>query len=107
MASSRDTSNGPDEIDIAVFMSAFQGINKLKLSVELTVVDRGHLCEMQVQVTAWTLQTELTELPPSVLLSVRRPLEPRQTLNAAILQLLYLLDGRLAESEGMRTIKPA
>jgi hypothetical protein len=105
LASSRFTSNGPDEVDLATFMSAFQGINKLRLTVELSVVDRGPLVEMQVQVTAWRLADESGEVVPSVLRSVRAGVAHRQTLAAAILQQLYVLDSRLAEDEFAETSK--
>lgn len=99
MAVSRVTSNGPDEVDLATFMTAFQGINRLRLTVELSVADRGHLAEMQVQVTAWRLEEANGEAVPSVLRSVRAGVAPRQTLAAAILQQLYVLDSKLAEDE--------
>lgn len=107
MASSRGTSNGPDEVDLAVFMSAFQAINHLRLTVELSQTDRHGIAEMGVQVTAWKWGEENGDPSRSVLLSVRGGVGPRQTLTAAILQLLYLLDGRLAETEMAENRKTA
>jgi hypothetical protein len=92
-------------VDLTVFMSAFQGINKLRVTVELSVVDRGQYSEMIVQATAWDLHPADGDQPPSVLLSVRSTLAPKQTLDAAILQLLYVLDGRLADTEVEKTVK--
>jgi len=80
-------------------MAAFQGINRLRLSVELMVDDHGPGSRMVVQVTAWSLQVGLLDPPPSVLLSVRCLLGPHQTLMDAIFQQLYVLDGRLADRE--------
>lgn len=99
MASNRDTSNGPDEVDITTFMAAFQGINNIRVEVELMVEDRGPSSVMVVQATAWPKVDELSDPPPLVLLSVRSTLGIKQTLPAAILQLLYVLDGRLAGLE--------
>lgn len=106
MASSRYSSNGPDEVDITTFMVAFEAINKLKLSVELSVQNKGPVAEMIVQVTAWTLSDPSVGPPPSVLLSVRAGVAPHQTLQAAILQLLYVLDGRLDEREAASGARP-
>lgn len=80
-------------------MSAFQAINHLRLTVELSETDRHGMAEMNVQVTAWKWGEENGDPSHSVLLSVRGGVGPRQTLQAAILQLLYLLDGRLATAE--------
>ena len=105
MASSRDTSNGPDEVDLATFMSAFQGINKLRLTCELSVADRGNIAQLQVQITAWTMGDENGGALPSVLRSVRTGVARGQTLPAVILQQLYVLDSKLAEDEFGRTGK--
>jgi hypothetical protein len=86
-------------VDVTAVMSAFQGMNNCRLTVEASVEDRGHLAEMTLQLTAWRRLPADTEAQPSVLLSVRRKVSQGQTLAAAILQLMYALDFQLAEAE--------
>lgn len=88
-------------------MSAFQAINHLRLTVELSETDHNGTAQMVLQVTAWEWGEENGDPSRSVLLSVRGGVGPRQTLTAAILQLLYVLDGRLAEAEQSKNGKTA
>lgn len=99
MASRRGLSSGVDAVDVATVMSFFQGMNRVRLTVEMEVVDDGPVSSMRLQLTAWQLSDPTSAVPPSVLVSVRRMMEARQSMEAAILQLLYAVDFQLALKE--------
>ena len=87
-------------MDLLAVLAAFEEMNKCRLTVELAAEGAHQWVSMSVQVTAWQREQECMGAPPSVLQSVRRPWALRQTLESAILQLLYALDFAFASQEG-------
>jgi hypothetical protein len=107
LASSRGTSNGPDVLDWVTYWAAFEVINGCRLVLETSLVDhRGEAVRFQ-RLTAWERKPESGVQPPLVLASVDMRVEGKMTMAAATLQLLYLLDGKLAAGEFAKIIKPA
>lgn len=105
LASSRFSSNSPDLVDIAAVLDAFQETNRVRVTVEIQLADPGEKAILYLQATAWMREEESGGQLPLVLQSARRALGPRQTMEAAIFQLLYALDFQFAEDEFARTAK--
>lgn len=86
-------------VDLTAVMSAFQGMNNCRLTVEISVEDVHNLSEMSLKLLAWTVVDPDGDPLPSVFQSVTRKVSTAQSLEAAVLQLLYALDFQLAEDE--------
>jgi len=99
LASSRGSSNSPDAVDIATVMSAFQGINRVTLDVKLTVTDNGAYSHLMLEATATDCRPLSGDQKRLDSLSVKRPWNAPQSMEAAILQLLYALDFQLGDRE--------
>jgi len=96
-------SSGVDFVDVKYVLAAFQEINKCRLIVQITVEGSASRPSLILQVEAWDNLDVTAE--PVRLASQRCPVgstAPR-TMEAAILQALYALDGQMAEEEYART----
>jgi len=95
LASSRDTSNGPDTVDVTRVLLAFEEQNRVRIVLQMTTEGAREWGSVSLQAQALTVEPESGGAPPLVLRSVTRRWEPRQKMEAAILQLLYALDFQL------------
>lgn len=89
-------------VDVAAVVDAFQEMNRVRVTLEIQLSEPGAKSFFQLQATAWSLEAENGGQPPLVLVSVRQELGRRQTMEAAILQLMYALDFQLAEQEWVK-----
>jgi len=96
LASNRDTSNGPDWRDFAEAMAAFESQNGMRLSLQMSTVELGRDVDLCVRLMASTPNGAPAELAQSVSEERYMSSMNRRTLEAALLQLLYALDARLA-----------
>jgi len=105
LASSRFTSSSPDCVDVLAVMEAFEEINRIKLTVRLTVEVSARTVVLLAEATAHTRVDAGAE--PVLLASrqLRTGYSQKQTMDSAILQLLYGLDAQLAASELDATVK--
>jgi hypothetical protein len=99
LASSRDTSNGPDVWDLVTTMMAFQHINHCRLEFRMRIPNDAKRLEALLELSAWEDNPESGE---AKLLASARCLagySDRRTVEAAILQHMYALDAQMAEEE--------
>lgn len=107
LGSSRGTSNGPDAVDVAAVLVAFEQMNQLRLIVTLRT------CEGMETPDCWLEGKALSKVSVSgvrsllAFASVRCGSTGLKTLDSAVLNLLYALDFQLAENELARTVKAA
>ena len=96
MASSRDTSNGPDWKDIAAALQAFQSQEELDLTVILRAVGTENRPDLEVEVQARPKLIWKQEAAPWDYVKLTCSATQRKTLEAALLAALYQLDFRIA-----------
>jgi len=86
-------------VDLAMNIVAFETINNVRIRLELTVVDRRGRGDVQVTATAHPRTPEVPVPPPLASVSVTCLATNLRTVDAALIHVLYLLDGRLAKVE--------
>lgn len=103
MASSRDSSNKPDAVDVRYVLQAFQHINRVKIEIRMGVMEVEGEPLLAMEVAAHEADVEVGEA--SSLASLRLKLGYREChqMEAAILQALYKLDAELAHLELARS----
>lgn len=105
MASRRSSSGGVDWTDIALAVEAFEGLNNVRITLELaTVITRG-LVDLEMTAWCWDADRENTEAPLLASANAKCSALARRSLESAVLVLLYQLDSRLASGEFEKTIK--
>lgn len=77
---------------------AFEAANNVRVSLRIGRVEEGERSRLRVIAEAWDLAKESTEALQSALVSAECTLGDRQTMEGAILRLLYALDFKLAET---------
>lgn len=99
LASKKRTSAIVDATDVAYLVEAFQSLNSCILSVCFEVTVRSGRPDLVVIATAYTIQPVSAER--AVLVSWRSTLSQLrcQTIEGAVIQCLYRLDGLLAQHE--------
>lgn len=99
MATSRDSSNGPDLIDVLAVLEAFEEMNHVRLLVNLSVVREGKSATLQVVSTAYT--SPIVDVVPVRLVSRQSMIgyADRRRIEQVILNDLYGLDADLARVE--------
>jgi len=97
-------SSGVDVVDVKYVLSAFEAINRCKLSVLIRLSGTG--ARPVVEVEMWADPLESVAAEPARLGSVRLQAGSTgaRTMEAAILQGLYTLDAQLAENELAKVI---
>lgn len=105
MASSRGTSNGPDSVDVGCVMIAFEELNNCRLAVEIRIPVGATDCTLEVEVSAYTRETFCGVPRRLACQRFLTGLKDRRTIDAAILQGLYRVDGVLAHEAFAETIK--
>lgn len=99
MASSRGTSNGPDDVDVRYVLQAFEAMNKCHITITMKLDGRSDSVAMIVEVHAWDT---VEDVPEARHLGSHKTVigyKDRRTMEAAILQALYQLDAHLAREE--------
>lgn len=99
MALKQGSSTGVDVVDVKHVLSAFQEINKCRLTVRLTIDGTAARPDLVLGMTAEEIV--IGDVVPVLLAStsvIVGSMGPR-TMEAAILQELYRLDGIIAEHE--------
>jgi len=104
LASSRSTSNGPDWQDVAATLQAFEAINRVSLTVRMSAeLGKGGL-DLLLTASADGIEAGEQEAKCLASASVRCSKQGYRSLEAGILQLIYRLDGMLAQGEFARTL---
>jgi len=98
------SSNGVDVVDVKYVLSAFEAINKCKLSVLIRVSGTAARPVMDLEVQADPLDSAAAVPAPLGLVKSIVGSTGARTMEAAILQALYALDAQLAEGEFARAI---
>lgn len=106
MASSRGTSNGPDTVDVASVMRAFEEMNCVHLVVTLRTCKGEETPDfwLEGKALSWHDTNGVRQL--LAYQSVKCGSTGLKTMDAAVLNLLYALDFQLAEVEWAKS-KPA
>jgi len=104
LALKQGSSTGVDVVDVKYVLSAFEAINRCKLSVLIRVSGTEARPVMDLEVWADPLESAAAE--PAPLGSVKSVVGSTgaRTMEAAILQALYSLDAQLAAGEFARAI---
>lgn len=106
LASSRFSSNTVDSKDVAFSLVAFESINSCRIEFRMSTADRGGRADVQLTVLAHPLGEVIGEVPPLASVSQSFWGMRLTSLDAAVFQLLYALDFKLAEQEFDRGGKP-
>lgn len=99
MAVSRISSNRADLSDVTVTLAAFEKINQVRVQIELSCLESRGMTDLNMRATAWSLESIEQEARPLGYANVTFSATNLRSLDAALIHLLYLLDGRLAEQE--------
>jgi len=82
-------------------MTAFQGINECRITLELSLEQKGFEAWMVADARAWSVADESTGALPSVLASAQLSSGKGMSLTALLMQALYKLDTRLERPDGV------
>ena len=98
-------SSGIDLVDVAMNMVAFEVMNNVRMEVRLTVVNRKGEADILIAALAHDRSVPTGDLPPLASVNVSCLGTRLQSLEAALIHALYMLDGQLAknELEGVKT----
>jgi len=103
LASSRDSSNSADSVDVLAVLQAFQEINKCEIKVELFAQCTGKLGVLQVVLRALALPEPDVERVVLASQQLTLGYSTGRTLDQVILNGLYQLDAALARAELAKT----
>lgn len=104
MASSRHYSNGADWTDVAAHLIAFRAINTMEVEIRMAAVDSGGLADLQITLVATEPKIEGQEVKSLGSVNVRCSATNRRTIEDALIQALYMLDGQCARGEMAGTL---
>lgn len=97
---SRDVwKNGIGVVDVAMNMVAFETMNNVKIELRMSVGDRGGRACVLITALAHARDQEIGEVLPLASVNVNCLATNLQTLDAALIHALYMLDGQLVENE--------
>jgi len=99
LASSRYSSNTADMIDIAAVMEAFEEINQVRITVSITLEGTGSERGLRIGAVAEERRGEDTEVTTLASASASFSATNLKTAEAAVLHILYMLDGKIAYAE--------
>lgn len=99
MAVNRTTSNSPDTEDVTVTLHAFEHINQVRVNIRLTTKTEGRNSDLTILAECWEKQPLIGEAKFLASVSATCLALNLRTLDAAVIHVLYLLDGKLAEEE--------
>lgn len=99
MASSRDTSNGPDWKDLAGMMAAFEEQNRVSIEIAFHRWTTNDTPDLSVIGKAWELGADRRVAKPLAFVSVTWQAGRFKTMEGLLTFLLYQLDFQLAVHE--------
>lgn len=99
MGSKKFSQEGIMMVDVAMNMTAFEVMNDVKVELRLSTVARHGRSDIQLTGVAHSRAGEIGELPPLASVSVTCLATNLTSTDAALIHVLYLLDGQLAERE--------
>lgn len=99
LASSRGTSNGPDDVDVRYVLQAFEEMNHCQLTIHMRLDGKYPSIALLVEVNAWERQENVLEAQHLGSCKTTIGYKDRRTMGAAILQAMYQLDEHLAREE--------
>lgn len=105
MASSRPSSSQPELSDLALTVEAFEVMNAVCIEIRLRSSLKGGLADFQMTALAHPSAHQIGDLPPLASVSRSYLAMNVKSLDAAVFQLLYALDGQLASAEFEGTLK--
>lgn len=88
-----------DWLDVAMALIAFEAINQVKITVEMSVRDGGPSGEMDMTLWAWDRKGVSSDRKLLASVNVTCSGTGAKSLEAALFQALYGLDAKLAEGE--------
>ena len=104
LATSRRYSNGADWRDVAAHLVAFRAINSMDLEIRLTPASTRGEADIQLTIVATEPKLEGQEVKSLGSVSVTCSSTMKRTLEDALIQALYLLDGKLAAGEMQKNL---
>lgn len=99
MALSRDSYRGGDWRDVAAALAAFQSINRCKIELRATAADHRGTADVALTLVATALEPVDGVVWSLASVSATCAALNLRTLEDAVLNLLYGLDGKLADGE--------
>lgn len=99
LAVSRHYSNGADWKDVAAHLVAFRAINNMDLEIRLTPASTRGVADIQLCLVATEPKVEGQEVRSLGSVNVTCSSTMKRTLEDALIQALFLLDGKLASGE--------
>jgi hypothetical protein len=91
--------NGSGIYEVAHLMSAMEVLQRIHLEISFTVTGEGRGLELWGKVTAWNLDQDGAAQSILGCENVKCSAINLQTVEAAAIHLLYMMDGALARSE--------
>jgi hypothetical protein len=104
LASRQGYSASLEVMDVAANIVAFEAINKVRLELRLSVVDRRGQADVVVVALAHSRETEIGEVPPLASVNVSCLGTRLRTMEACLIHALYQLDSKLAAGEFASTL---
>lgn len=86
-------------VDLAMNIVAFESMNNCRIVMNLTVVDRNGRGDVMIQATAYDRQLDPAVAPSLASVNVSCLSTRLLSLDAALIHVLYILDGELARRE--------
>ena len=99
MAQSRGSSNNPDLYDISAVMAAFEEVNQVRITLSIQTRQMGRVGDIQIGAMASDNRSDNPEANTLASVNATFLATGRKTLDAAVIHVLYLLDGKLASNE--------
>jgi hypothetical protein len=97
LASSRETSNGPDWKDLAEMLSAFDKQNRTRSTIEICGWTTAGEPDLSITAKSWAQEDDRRVAKPLALVNVQWRRERFRTMEGLFTYLLYQLDFHIAE----------
>jgi len=105
LALKQGSSSGVDVVDVMYVLAAFEEINKCKLEVVISLLGTAARPQVVLEMRAWEREVDRMEVQPLGYLRQTIGSSGPRSMEAAILQGMYALDGQLAEEEFAKAIR--
>jgi len=90
--------SGIDLVDVGMNVVAFEAMNNVRIEIRMSVGDYHGRADLLVTALAHDRKVPIGEAPPLASVSVSCLATKLRSLEAALIHVLYLLDGQLAEN---------
>jgi len=104
LASSRDTSNGADLLDLAAVVDAMERTNRIAITISMRTVKTGIYPRLSIVMEAHDEAFEIGEVATLASVKLTTGSHDLRTMEAAIMQSLYKLDAEVASAEVSRVV---